>query len=287
MFLPSLCLVFAPLFSAALSISRAPVQDPIVTVDAEANADVFAESGRSKPLVLRSKEDAAKYFEEKQLGKLTEQVDFSRQIVLVFAWRGSGQDKLEYAVMESYPEQIAFSYSPGRTRDLRPHVKIFALRANVKWSVKGGKDNSEARGAAQYLNEKGELRSALTFKDAQWGFAGESGYMWTVEPNGEWRRQPFLNEDARDADGKGKLSKEQLAQLAEVLAKAECVKLPKSTGETAVNPHIITLTFGEKTMALVLDPGQPLPEEDKEQAHTVEQRFASIARWLQAKLAEE
>jgi hypothetical protein len=57
-------------------------------------------------------------------------------MVLVFAWKGSGQDKIEYTVAESYPEQIQFVYQRGRTRDLRTHFKIFVLRANVKWSAK-------------------------------------------------------------------------------------------------------------------------------------------------------
>ena len=47
-------------------------------------------------------------------------------------------EKADYVVMESFPEQIAFSCRPGRTRDLRPHVHVFALRSNVKWRA-GGK----------------------------------------------------------------------------------------------------------------------------------------------------
>ena len=92
----------------------------------------------NSPTEIRSAEDAAKIFEGGALAKLSEEVDFEKQIVLVFAWRGSGQDKLDHDVMESFPEQIAFLRQPGRTRDLRPHVHVFALRSNVKWSA-GGK----------------------------------------------------------------------------------------------------------------------------------------------------
>jgi len=67
--------------------------------------------------------------------RLKEKVEFDEQVVLVFAWRGSGQDKLTYEVAESFPEQITFNIKPGRTKDLRPHIHIFALRSNVKWSV--------------------------------------------------------------------------------------------------------------------------------------------------------
>jgi hypothetical protein len=100
------------------------------------SAKVFDKSSRKKPLELRSAKDAADYFADDQLKKLKKEVDFDKQIVLVFAWRGSGQDKLSYNIMESNPEQIAFVYKPGRTRDLRPHVYVYALRSNVKWSPK-------------------------------------------------------------------------------------------------------------------------------------------------------
>ena len=107
--------------------------------DVKPKPSVFDAAGRGKPVTLRSAEDAAKHFSEDELAKLVKRVDFEQQIVLVFAWRGSGQDRLEHAVAESYPEQIFFTLKPGRTRDLRRHVKVFALRANVKWSVKIGR----------------------------------------------------------------------------------------------------------------------------------------------------
>ena len=91
-----------------------------------------------KPVVLRSAKDGAKYFSEEELAKLSRQVDFAQQFVLVFVWRGSGQDRLESVVAESFPEQVSFKYRPGRTRDLRPHVHAYALRANVKWSAATG-----------------------------------------------------------------------------------------------------------------------------------------------------
>ena len=102
-----------------------------------AGAKAFEDASRQKPVVLRTQKEAAEYFGEEELVKLAEAVDFEKQVVLVFAWRGSRQDRLEYEVAESSPEQVTFSLKPGLTRDLRPHVKIFALRANVKWRMKG------------------------------------------------------------------------------------------------------------------------------------------------------
>lgn len=94
-------------------------------------------SSLAKPLVLETAEQAAKHLDQATLQKLTRQLDFNQQKLIVFAWKGSGQDKLAFEVLESFPEQVVFRYRPGRTRDLRPHVKAFAVRNNVKWRVAG------------------------------------------------------------------------------------------------------------------------------------------------------
>lgn len=123
----SLVLAISPAAWAADAI------DEIKDVSPERAA--FAAAKRGEPLELKTAEAIAKYFGADAAAKLQQQVDLSEQVVLLFAWRGSGQDKLSYEVLESAPEQIRFHLKPGRTRDLRPHVRIFALRANVKWSV--------------------------------------------------------------------------------------------------------------------------------------------------------
>jgi len=112
---------------------RGDAQEPIIRLNVKPTKVAFGKW--SQPTVLRTAEEAAKHFGEKPL----EGVDFKKQIVLLFAWQGSGGDKLEYVVAESFPEQIMFSMKPGLTRDLRQHVHVFALRSNVKWSIKGVK----------------------------------------------------------------------------------------------------------------------------------------------------
>ncbi len=101
----------------------------------EPERSAFLPRGWARPQVLESSEDAKKFFDAQAAAKLVAQVDFEKQLVLLFAWRGSGQDQLEYTVAESYPEQVTFRYVPGRTRDLRPHVSIYALRKNVTWKT--------------------------------------------------------------------------------------------------------------------------------------------------------
>ena len=116
--------------------AKLPPIKAIKIVKPKGKSTGFKAASRKKPLIIRSEKDAAKHFSKKALAKLKKQVDFKRQFVLVFAWRGSGQDRLRYDVAESFPEQIVFRFKRGRTRDLRPHLYVFALRSNVKWSVK-------------------------------------------------------------------------------------------------------------------------------------------------------
>jgi hypothetical protein len=122
-----------PLLLAAV----ANAQPPITTIqDAKPKPTVFDASRWDKPLLIKSQQDAAKHFAGDDLARLNKQVDFEKQFVLLFAWKGSGQDRLDVAVAESYPEQIMFKFKPGRTRDLREHIHVYALRSNVKWSVR-------------------------------------------------------------------------------------------------------------------------------------------------------
>jgi hypothetical protein len=110
--------------------------DPITELkDLSAEEAVFKGASRTKPVVLKSLKNGAKYFGKEALAKISKAVDFEKQSVLLFAWKGSGQDRLQYVVKESFPEQIVFSHKLGRTKDLRSHVKVYVLRSGVKWTV--------------------------------------------------------------------------------------------------------------------------------------------------------
>jgi hypothetical protein len=104
--------------------------------DIKTTEAVFKEASAKKPLVIKSAEEAGKYFAAEQLAELQKVADFKQQTLLIFAWQGSGQDKISYTIAESYPEQIVFTYEMGRTRDLRPHQQLYLVRSNVTWSVK-------------------------------------------------------------------------------------------------------------------------------------------------------
>lgn len=124
------------LFVFFVSAGIASAIEPVIEIDAAPLPAIFKEATKSEPVKITTADELAKHFGKEAAAKVSEKVDLKEQFVLVFAWRGSGGDKMEVAIAESFPEQVSFRVRPGRTRDLRPHVKVYALRANVKWSAK-------------------------------------------------------------------------------------------------------------------------------------------------------
>lgn len=106
-------------------------------------AEIFRLTSAEKPLILTDAEMARKFFDGDAMAKISRQMSFERQVLMVFAWRGSGQDQLDFTVLESFPEQIKFNYMPGRTRDLREHTKVYVVRANVRWKGKPVRPDSK------------------------------------------------------------------------------------------------------------------------------------------------
>jgi hypothetical protein len=68
---------------------------------------------------------------------LGKQVDFAKEKLVVFAWAGSGQDKVTAGAVKD--KTAAFTYTRGLTRDLRPHVKVFAIPKDATPKVEAGK----------------------------------------------------------------------------------------------------------------------------------------------------
>ena len=145
----------ALIVSFACGSTLAHADEPIKRLaSATPNAGIFKNATRNKPLVLRSNADAAMHFDKQELVQLRQSVDFKKQIVLVFAWKGSGQDRLTFDVLESFPEQVRFNYQAGRTRDRRAHVYVFALRSNVVWRSPDGAVGGEAAGAVNHNSSR-------------------------------------------------------------------------------------------------------------------------------------
>ena len=90
---------------------------------------------RQAPIQIRTSEELVKAFGKEQAQKIQKQVDFKNHMVVVFAWRGSGQDQLQHTILKSNPPQYRFSFVNGRTKDLRQHVHVIALRLDIKWGI--------------------------------------------------------------------------------------------------------------------------------------------------------
>src|SRR5262249_33694158 len=99
------------------------------------------------------------------------------------------------------------------------------------------------------------LKHRLVLREEQLGFAGVSGRMWVIEPDGRWKLvdlQPAgsgkVQETTRQS---GRLTANQLGALAKGLASQDLTGLPNKIGEAPkVNPHRIVLKLGEKQMVL-------------------------------------
>ncbi len=130
-------IVLVSFLSLVSGLFAAPANHDLITElkDLSAEEVVFKGASKTKPVVVKSLKNGAKYFGKEALAKISKAVDFEKQSVLVFAWKGSGQDRFQYVVKESFPEQIMFSYKRGRTKDLKSHLKVYVLRSDVKWAV--------------------------------------------------------------------------------------------------------------------------------------------------------
>ena len=122
----------------AVAEDKKPTTEPIVQVTLT-NDDKVEETGKgaTKPTEVSSEKELEKAIkDEATRKKIAKELDLKEQVLLIFTWQGSGGDKLDYSVAESFPEQVKFTYKMGNTDDIRSHVKLYVLRKNVKWSVK-------------------------------------------------------------------------------------------------------------------------------------------------------
>lgn len=95
-----------------------------------------------EPAVITSAEELAK---NETVGKsadeLKKHVDFAKEKLVVFAWAGSGQDKIAAGELKTADKKTTatFNYTRGLTRDLRRHVHLFAVPKDAEVKVEGVK----------------------------------------------------------------------------------------------------------------------------------------------------
>ena len=93
--------------------------------------------GVAAPTKMTSLEDLTKLVPDKGHQKIIlDQVDLKKEYLLLFVWAGSGGDRLDVKAGKGKdgPEAV-FTYTGGRTRDLRQHRKLYALPKGTKWAM--------------------------------------------------------------------------------------------------------------------------------------------------------
>jgi hypothetical protein len=76
--------------------------------------------------------DLTKAYGKDVADAVAKEVNFKKEYVVVHAWSGSGGDKLE---MKVEGKKVTFHRTLGRTRDLRRHLKVFALPNDFKYDA--------------------------------------------------------------------------------------------------------------------------------------------------------
>jgi len=114
--------------------ARAEEKNDAVVKELDAKGLKPNERGQAnKPTVITSADDLAKAIKEEDVAaRLKKDVDFTKTQLVLFAWGGSGQDKIAYEVKD---KKVVFSYTPGLTRDLRQHVRVYAIPKDYTYEV--------------------------------------------------------------------------------------------------------------------------------------------------------
>lgn len=116
---------------ALASVCSAEDAKPLTPLELKDIATVQPKEGDVlKPTEIKSAEELAKspLFGAGAAEKVGKLVNFEKEKLVVFAWSGSGRDTVGGAVLVKDKKPTAqFQYTPGLTRDLRPHFKAFAV----------------------------------------------------------------------------------------------------------------------------------------------------------------
>jgi hypothetical protein len=87
-------------------------------------------AGVNKPTEIASADELAKAIpDEDAVAKIKKDVDFAKVKLVLFSWQGSGGDKLTFSTEK---DDVTFAFKAGLTRDLRPHLHLFAVPKDAK-----------------------------------------------------------------------------------------------------------------------------------------------------------
>jgi hypothetical protein len=89
-----------------------------------------AEPGKKEPAKV------AREITDRTPKSIQKQVDFTEEHLLLFKWGGSGRDKLDFSIEEGKEGPVVvFTLTPGLTRDLRQHRRLYAVTNKAAFRV--------------------------------------------------------------------------------------------------------------------------------------------------------
>ncbi len=110
----------------------------VVPIPLDKADKVEAKSGEwDRPHPISDADDLKKFVPDAATRKkVMDAIDFKTHVLLVFAWQGSGGDRLAAAVTEDVPQEVRFALKAGATDDTRQHVQLFAVKKEARWTAK-------------------------------------------------------------------------------------------------------------------------------------------------------
>jgi hypothetical protein len=100
------------------------------------------------------------------------------------------------------------------------------------------------------------LTTPLVIKDLQSGYVGQTGTVWTIEPDCSYSVARQIGLKIGEPHKRGRLSAEQAQRLTALIDRADLGRLPNQLGSAPQpNARQITIAYGRNQSALTLPPG--------------------------------
>lgn len=122
---------FALAVTVALGILGATIAEEKSVVRELEAPKVKGEGKATEPKIITSADDLKKVLPDAKI-----EVDFKKEKLVLFTWAGSGGDKVAGA---GDAKTVTFTLTRGLTRDLREHVKLFAVPKDAEVKVVAAK----------------------------------------------------------------------------------------------------------------------------------------------------
>jgi hypothetical protein len=136
------CAILAALFAATLVVAQDKDKPAVREIPTKDLKLTFPQKGKAtEPAVVTSADDLAKNeVVGRAADEIKKQIDFGKEKLVVFAWGGSGQDKISGEVKTADKKATAvFTYTRGLTRDFRQHIHLFVVPKDAEVKVETAK----------------------------------------------------------------------------------------------------------------------------------------------------